>query len=110
MGSAMLEGSLICLISLVAVMAVVIFDLKVKLGEKDENIRSLNQQANCLDANLHLKSRLADFLSDRNAELFRENSILKKTINGEGELRHTKPTRILKRAVIGSGSIDSVIR
>ena len=77
MGSTMLEGSLICLISLVVVMGIAILDLKIKLGEKDENIRSLTQQANCLDANLHLKSKLADFLSGRNAELFRENSMLK---------------------------------
>lgn len=106
----MLEGSLICLIALVFVMAVMIFDLKVKLGEKDENIRSLNQQANYLDVKLHLKSRLADFLSRRNAELFKENSMLKQTIDGEDGLRQTKPARVLKRAVVGSGSIDSVIR
>lgn len=106
----MLEGSLICLISLVAVMGIAILDLKIKLGEKDENIRSLTQQANCLDANLHLKSRLADFLSRRNAELFKENSMLKQTLAGEDGLRQTKPARVLKRAVVGSGSIESVIR
>lgn len=106
----MLEVSLICLIALVFVMVMVILDLKIKLGEKDENIRSLNQQANYLDANLHLKSRLADFLSNRNAELFRENSVLKQTIDGEGELRQTKPARVLKLTIVGSGSIGNVIR